>query len=79
MRVRAAHPATPSRKPLPLATLNVWPSCTLQVIDDDNCRWKTVGTCLWTPNAIKAAVARLKAEGFPNVWVLMMGERKPMF
>ena len=62
------------KRPEPIP--NIWPNCKIQVINHETNRWQTVAECLWTPNAIKATIKRLKIK---NAWVLFMGERTPQF
>ncbi len=69
------------RRTAALAIPIVWEYCRLQVIDETGERpvWRTVGRCLWTPNAIKAAVARLAVRNIHRVWVDGPDGRVPTF
>lgn len=52
----------------------------IQVINVNTMRWETLGTCLDTPNAINAEVARIRKDHpHADLWVRnMWGERKPI-
>ncbi len=49
-------------KPEAIDTLNIWPGCKIQIIDEtlgEHGRFVTQATCAYTPNAIQAALTEL--------------------
>lgn len=41
---------------------------TIQIIDNDTMKWKTITPVLDTPNEIKKMKEKLEAEGYKNLW-----------
>ena len=60
-------------------SFNTYTTCKLQVINDKTMKWETIGECVDTPNAKKAAINKLTKKYGKNIWSKGISGRKAEF